>query len=62
MNHGVILGMFGGQEIFIIALVILVLFGGKKIPELMRGVGKGLKEFKNETKEDDAEKKEDEKK
>ncbi|QZT39122.1 twin-arginine translocase TatA/TatE family subunit [Halosquirtibacter xylanolyticus] len=54
--------MFGGQEIFIIALVILVLFGGKKIPELMRGVGKGLKEFKNETKEDDAEKKEDEKK
>lgn len=62
MNLGVILGMFGGQEIFLIAIIILILFGGKKIPELMKGVGKGLKEFKKETKEDDTEEKEDEKK
>lgn len=62
MNLGVILGMFGGQEIFLIAIIVLILFGGKKIPELMKGVGKGLKEFKKETKDDETEKKEDEKK
>jgi sec-independent protein translocase protein TatA len=41
--------MFGlrGTEIIIIALVILLLFGGKKIPELMRGIGKGVKGFKD---------------
>ena len=43
------LGIIGGQEILIIALIILVLFGGKKIPELMRGLGKGVKEFKDGT-------------
>ena len=36
----------GMQEILVIALVVLLLFGGKKIPELMRGVGKGVKSFK----------------
>ncbi|MBO4658258.1 MAG: twin-arginine translocase TatA/TatE family subunit [Prevotella sp.] len=36
----------GTQEILIIALIILLLFGGKKIPELMRGLGKGVKSFK----------------
>jgi len=36
----------GTQEIIIIALVVLLLFGGKKIPELMRGLGKGVKSFK----------------
>ncbi|MEM1326975.1 MAG: twin-arginine translocase TatA/TatE family subunit [Bacteroidota bacterium] len=36
---------FGGPEIFVILAVVLLLFGGKKIPELMRGVGKGIKEF-----------------
>lgn len=36
----------GGQEILIIALIILLLFGGKKIPELMRGLGKGVSQFK----------------
>ncbi|MDR1678745.1 MAG: twin-arginine translocase TatA/TatE family subunit [Prevotellaceae bacterium] len=36
----------GAPEIIIIALVVLLLFGGKKIPELMRGVGKGVKSFK----------------
>jgi len=37
----------GTQEIIIIALVVLLLFGGKKIPELMRGLGKGVKSFRD---------------
>ena len=37
----------GTQEIIIIALIVLLLFGGKKIPELMRGLGKGVKSFKD---------------
>lgn len=40
------LGTVGSNEIIIIALVILLLFGGKKIPELMRGLGKGVSQFK----------------
>ena len=39
--------MLGTQEILLIALVILLLFGGKKIPELMKGLGKGVKSFKD---------------
>ena len=42
-----LLGIIGGQEILIILLIVLVLFGGRKIPELMRGLGKGVKEYKN---------------
>lgn len=42
---------FGFWEIVIIALVVLLLFGGKKIPELMRGLGKGVKNFKDGIKE-----------
>ncbi len=41
------LGGLGGGEIFLIAVVLLLLFGGRKIPELMRGLGKGIREFKN---------------
>lgn len=41
-----LLGIIGMQEILIIAVVVLVLFGGKKIPELMRGLGSGVKSFK----------------
>ena len=37
----------GGQELIFIALIILLLFGGKKIPELMKGLGKGVKSFKD---------------
>lgn len=48
----------GGQEILIIALVVLLLFGGSKIPELMRGMGKGVKSFKDGMKEVDNEVKE----
>ena len=40
-----IFGSMGGQEIILIFLAILLLFGGKKIPELMRGLGKGIREF-----------------
>ena len=42
----IILGIIGGQEIILILIIVLVLFGGKKIPELMRGLGKGVNEFK----------------
>ncbi|MBP5535468.1 MAG: twin-arginine translocase TatA/TatE family subunit [Bacteroidales bacterium] len=41
-----LLGVIGGSEIIVILLLVLVLFGGKKIPELMRGLGKGVKEYK----------------
>lgn len=47
-----ILGL-GGQELILIALALLLLFGGKKIPELMRGLGKGIREFKTAQNEDD---------
>ena len=47
-----ILGLPGGGEWIIIALVILVLFGGRKIPELMKGLGSGIKEFKKASKDD----------
>ena len=39
----------GAPQIILIALVVLLLFGGRKIPELMRGLGQGMKEFKNAT-------------
>jgi sec-independent protein translocase protein TatA len=45
MSNTLLLGMPGGQEMLLIFAVILVFFGGKKIPELMRGIGKGVKEF-----------------
>lgn len=47
-----LLGIFGlgGQEVTLIAVVLLLMFGGRKIPELMRGLGKGIKEFKDATK------------
>lgn len=41
------------QHMLIVAVVLLLLFGGKKIPELMRGVGSGIKEFKDAVKEDE---------
>ena len=48
----------GMQEILVIALIVLLLFGGKKIPELMKGLGKGVKSFKDGIKEVDDEVKE----
>ena len=47
------LGSFGTTEIILIVLAIVLLFGGKKIPELMKGMGKGVKSFKDGLKEDD---------
>ena len=52
-NLFVILGMFGPWEIALVVLVVIIIFGGRKIPELMKGLGKGMKEFKKATKEDD---------
>lgn len=46
MNHVLFLGNLGAGEIIIIALIVLLLFGGKKIPELMKGLGKGVRSFK----------------
>ena len=46
------------QEVLVIALIVLLLFGGKKIPELMKGLGKGVKSFKDGIKEVDDEVKE----
>lgn len=42
----VIMGILGGQEIILILIIVLVLFGGRKIPELMRGLGRGVSEYK----------------
>jgi len=41
------IGGLGGPEILLIAFVVLLLFGGKKLPELMKGLGKGIREFNN---------------
>ncbi len=49
------LGVVGPQQLILIAVIILLLFGGKKIPELMSGLGKGIKEFKKATSDDDTE-------
>lgn len=49
------MGMPGGMEWILIALVVLLLFGGKKIPELAKGLGSGIKNFKNAVKEDEKE-------
>jgi sec-independent protein translocase protein TatA len=45
------LGNLGGPEIFLIVLFVLIFFGAKKIPELARGLGRGIREFKDATKE-----------
>ncbi|MBP5391480.1 MAG: twin-arginine translocase TatA/TatE family subunit [Bacteroidales bacterium] len=47
MYNLLLFGSFGWGEILIIAFVILLLFGGRKIPELMKGIGKGVKSFKD---------------
>lgn len=47
MNTLLFLGNLGTGEIIIIAIVVLLLFGGKKLPELMKGVGKGIRNFKD---------------
>lgn len=58
----IFLGVIGMPQIILVVVIILLLFGGKKIPELMKGLGSGIKEFKNAAKDDKqpANKKEDE--
>ena len=46
-----LLGIMGPWQIVLIVLVVLLLFGGKKIPQLMKGLGEGMKEFKNASKD-----------
>lgn len=53
MISTILIGALGPWQIALIVLAILLLFGGRKIPELMRGMGKGIKEFKDATREDD---------
>ncbi len=53
MAQTIFLGMIGPWQIVLIVVIVLLLFGGKKIPELMRGLGSGIKEFKDATKEDE---------
>jgi len=49
----IFLGMIGPWQIAIVVALVLLLFGGRKIPELMRGLGTGIKEFKDATKNED---------
>lgn len=53
MNLAILLGMIGWPQIIIIVVVVLLLFGGRKIPELMKGLGKGIREFKDGVKPQD---------
>lgn len=53
-DMNVFAGMFGPTEIILIVLVVVILFGGRKIPELMKGIGQGMKEFKKATKAEDS--------
>lgn len=53
MLLSIFLGFIGPWQVVLIVAIVLLLFGGKKIPELMRGLGKGMKEFKEATKEDE---------
>ncbi|MEZ4854351.1 twin-arginine translocase TatA/TatE family subunit [Flavobacterium sp.] len=49
----IFLGAIGAPQVILIVIIVLLLFGGKKIPELMKGLGGGVKEFKNAMKDDE---------
>ena len=55
----ILLFALGAPELIVIVVLVLLLFGGKKIPELMKGIGKGIREFKSASKEESNENKED---
>ena len=60
MQATIFFGAIGPQQVILILVIVLLLFGGRKIPELMRGLGNGIKELKKATKEEEEEaKKED---
>ncbi len=50
ISNAIFLGMIGPWQIAIVVALVLLMFGGKKIPELMKGLGTGIKEFKDATK------------
>ncbi len=52
-TQSIFLGMIGPPQVILIVVVVLLLFGGRKIPELMKGLGSGIKEFKNASKDED---------
>jgi sec-independent protein translocase protein TatA len=52
MNLFVLAGVIGPEQLLIIVALALIFFGGKKIPEMMKGIGQGIKEFKNASKDD----------
>ena len=58
MDTSFVLFALGPGQIVLILLVVLLLFGGRKIPELMKGLGKGIQEFKNASKEEEKDKEE----
>ena len=60
MVSSILLGIVGPWQGVIIIVALLLLFGGKKIPELMKGLGQGIKEFKNASKTDESEVKKEE--
>jgi len=62
MNQGIILFSFGPTEIILVVVVVILLFGGRKIPELMKGIGQGMKEFRKASRVNDEDDKLDEKK
>ena len=51
MEPTLLIGLPGGPELFIILAIVLLLFGGKKLPGLMKGIGKGIREFKDAKKD-----------
>jgi sec-independent protein translocase protein TatA len=55
MNLNILIFALGPTEIILIVVVIVLLFGGRKIPELMRGIGQGMKEFKKASRAGDEE-------
>ncbi|APG65816.1 Sec-independent protein translocase TatA [Tenacibaculum todarodis] len=52
-TFNILFGFIGPWQIAVVVVLVLLMFGGKKIPELMRGLGSGIKEFKDATKEDE---------
>lgn len=55
ISVSIFFGAIGPQQVILILVIVLLLFGGRKIPELMRGLGSGIKEFKKATKEEEEE-------
>ena len=55
LSINILLGMIGAPQVVLIVVAVLLLFGGRKIPELMKGLGSGIKEFKKATKEEEEE-------